>query len=130
MLPLLPFQCLRPTAKLFLRRLRCQEDGSFKIFWPPFGGDHRGTPGGGPPPPPFRPPLLTHPCGWGLVRTWSYCSRGAQRGSSGVTPKKAGPMWPLRRRDWDPLHIRGSCVEIAGGPGRHRTPGSTKRHTN
>ena len=36
--PPLPFQCLRLTAKILLRRLRCQEDLSFKIFWPAFGG--------------------------------------------------------------------------------------------
>ena len=34
-LPPLPFQCLRLTAKILLRRLRCQEDLSFKIFGPP-----------------------------------------------------------------------------------------------
>ena len=44
--PLLPFHCLRLTAKVLLRRLRCQEDLSFKFFWPAFGGDHRGTVGG------------------------------------------------------------------------------------
>ena len=44
--PLLPFQCLRLTAKILLRRLRCQEDTLTK-FWRAFGGDHRGTPGGG-----------------------------------------------------------------------------------
>ena len=68
---LLPFQCLRLTAKILLQRLRCQEDSSFKIFRPAFGGDHRGTLGGGrvrPNPPPlplpFRlpPPLLILPC--------------------------------------------------------------------
>ena len=58
--PLLPFQCLRLTAKILLR---CQEDLGSKHFWRAFGDDHRGTLGGGgsqpnpPPPPPFRPPL-------------------------------------------------------------------------
>ena len=41
--PLLPFHCLRLTAKILLRRLRCQEDLRFKIL----GGDERGTLGGG-----------------------------------------------------------------------------------
>ena len=53
--PFLPFQCLRLTAKILLRRLRCQEDLSLKIFGLPSAG----TQGGGsqpPPPPPFRPP--------------------------------------------------------------------------
>ena len=59
--PLLPFQCLRLTAKILPRRLRCQEDLSFKIFRPAFGGDHRGTlggggGGGGPSQPPLPPP--------------------------------------------------------------------------
>ena len=66
--PLLPFQCLRLTATIVLRRLRCREELSLKIF---FGLDHRGTLGGGgvpanPPSPPFQipplPPLLIHPC--------------------------------------------------------------------
>ena len=61
--PLLPFQCLRLTAKSLLRHLRCQEDLRFKILRPAFGGDHRGALGGGCvpakplPPPPFRAPL-------------------------------------------------------------------------
>ena len=38
--PLLPFQCLRLTAKTLLRHLRRHE---LKNFWPAFGGDHRGT---------------------------------------------------------------------------------------
>ena len=62
--PPLPFQCLRLTAQFLLRRLRCQEDLRFKIFRPPFGGDHRGTLGGGggvrpnpfPPPSPLQTP--------------------------------------------------------------------------
>ena len=59
--PLLPFRCLRPTAKFLLRRLPCQADLRFKNFRPAFGGGLRGTLGGGgvpakPPPFPFRPP--------------------------------------------------------------------------
>ena len=55
--PLLPFQCLRLTAKIVLRRLRCQEDLSFTIFSPPSAGTIGGPKeeGGVPanPPPPF-----------------------------------------------------------------------------
>ena len=40
-----------------LRRLRCQEDLSFKIFRPDFGGDHRRREGPAEPPPPS--PLQT-----------------------------------------------------------------------
>ena len=67
--PLLPFQCLRLTAKILLRPLRCQEDLRLKRFGT-FGGDHRGTLGGGgsqpnpPPPPPMQTPpspLVIHP---------------------------------------------------------------------
>ena len=62
--PLLPFQCLRLTAKILLRHLRCQEDSSFKIFGPPsartLGGPKEE--GGVPAKPP--PPLPIHPCSW------------------------------------------------------------------
>ena len=67
---LLLFQCLRLTAKIWLRRLRCQEDLRFKTFGPPSAGtigepseEGRG-PSQPPPPPLFRPPppLLIHPC--------------------------------------------------------------------
>ena len=57
--PLLPFQCLRLTAKFLLRRLRCQEDLSFKIVGPPSAGAIGGpSEEGGPSqtPLPFRPP--------------------------------------------------------------------------
>ena len=72
---LLPFQCLRLTAKIWLRRLWCQEDLRFKIFGPPLEGTTGGSweEGGGPSQTPFRshllihplppsPPLLIHPC--------------------------------------------------------------------
>ena len=36
--PFLPFQYLRLTAKILLRRLRCQADLSLKIFGPPSAG--------------------------------------------------------------------------------------------
>ena len=36
--PLLPFQCLRLTAKILLRCLRCQDDLSVKKFGPPSAG--------------------------------------------------------------------------------------------
>ena len=54
--PILPFQCLRLTAKFLLRCLRGQEDFCFKNFRPAFGGDHRGRgspPLHTPPSPPF-----------------------------------------------------------------------------
>ena len=54
--PLLPFQCLRLTAKILLRRLQRQVDLSLTIFGLP---PARGTHGGGvfqpnPPPPPLQ----------------------------------------------------------------------------
>ena len=56
--PLLPFQCLRLTAKILPRELKLRNSR------PAFGRVHRGTLGGGgvpakPPLPPFRPPLPT-----------------------------------------------------------------------
>ena len=54
--PLLPFQCLRLTAKILLRRLRCQEVLGFKMFAPPSAGAIGGpSEEGGPshPPPPL-----------------------------------------------------------------------------
>ena len=59
--PLLPFQCLRLTAPILLRRLRCQEDLSFKILCPPSAGAIGGPWGGGggsqpKPPPPLQIP--------------------------------------------------------------------------
>ena len=59
--PLLPFQCLRLTAKILLR---CQEDLSLQIFGPPSAGTIGGPweEGGGPSQPlPLPPPLLIHP---------------------------------------------------------------------
>ena len=59
--PLLPFQCSRLTAKILLRRLRCQEDLRFKMFGPLSAGTTGGPweEGRGsqpnPPSPPFRP---------------------------------------------------------------------------
>ena len=61
--PPLPFQRLRLTTKILLRRLWCQEDLSLKNFGPPSAGTIGGPwEEGGPsqtplPPPPFRPPL-------------------------------------------------------------------------
>ena len=65
--PPLPFQCLRLTAKILLRRLRCQEDLRLKFCWPAFAWDHRGGPGrrGVPaktPSPPPSAPLSKLPC--------------------------------------------------------------------
>ena len=56
--PLLPFQCLRLTAKILLRRLRCQEDLRFKIVGPPSAGTIGGPleEGGSPANPPSTPP--------------------------------------------------------------------------
>ena len=51
--PLIPFQCLRLTAKILLRRLRCQEDLNFKNVGPPSAGTI-----GGPPPPLQTPPSI------------------------------------------------------------------------
>ena len=58
--PFLPFQCLRPTAKILLQPLRCQEDLRFKNFGPPsagaIGGSCQGGGGGSQPPlPPIAP---------------------------------------------------------------------------
>ena len=73
--PLPPFQCLRLTAKLLLRRLRCQEGLSFKIHGPPSAGTiggpwEEGVPANPPPlpdpPPSNRPsaaPLVAQGCG-------------------------------------------------------------------
>ena len=60
--PLLPFQCLRLTARILLRRIRRRKDLSLKNFGPPSAGTIRGPweEGGSQPNPP--PPLLIHPC--------------------------------------------------------------------
>ena len=70
--PLLPFQCLRLTAKLLLQCLQCQEDLSFKNFGRPSAGTIGGPreEGGGSqptPPPPLSdpPPSNAHPPGVG-----------------------------------------------------------------
>ena len=66
-----PSQCLRLTAKILFRRLRCQEDLRFKILGPPPAGTIGGPwEEGGPSQPPSPPaplltpppPLLIHPC--------------------------------------------------------------------
>ena len=59
--PLLPFQCLRLTAKILFRRLRCQEDLSLKILTrlrrgPQGDPGRRGVPAKPPPPPILIPP--------------------------------------------------------------------------
>ena len=85
--PLRPFQCLRLTATILLRRLRCQEDLRFENFRPPFGGDHRGTLGGGgggpshphPPPPSDPPPPLAHPCRAPVCHVFLVCRRDVVR---------------------------------------------------
>ena len=99
---LLPFQCLRLTAKSLLWRLRCQEDLSFKSSRPAFGGDHRGTLGGvggvpAKPPPPALPlqtppiaPFQYIPWEWG-VRYESGRSRcSAHTGGQGRAGGAAG----------------------------------------
>ena len=54
--PLLPFQCLRLTAKFLRCRLRCQEDLRFKEFDLPLAGTIGGPwEEGGPSPPPPPP---------------------------------------------------------------------------
>ena len=76
---LLPFLCSRLTAKILLRRLRCQEDLRFKISGPPSAGTtwaswEEGAPSQpsphcqNPPPPPLPPLSNTsrggfHKCG-------------------------------------------------------------------
>ena len=58
---LLPFQCLRLTANILLRRLRCQEDLRFKNFGPPSAGTIGGPwEEGGPSQPPPLP--IPRPC--------------------------------------------------------------------
>ena len=64
---LLPFKCLRLTAKILFRRLRCPEDLGFKSFGPPSagtlgGGGSQPNPPSPPSDPPPPPPLLIHPC--------------------------------------------------------------------
>ena len=60
--PLPMFETDSQKKNVLLRRLRCQEDLSFKIFGPAFGWNHRGTLGGGVSQPSPPPPLLIHPC--------------------------------------------------------------------
>ena len=83
--PLLPFQCLRLTAKILLEQPLAPRGFKPKTFWPAFSGDHRGTIGGGgvrpnpapilssntsPPPPPRAadkhiPGAMARDLGWG-----------------------------------------------------------------
>ena len=65
--PLLPFQCLRLTAKSF-SSAPSVPGFTFQKFWPPFGGDHRGTLRGGGGGPSQPPPPLIHLCSWALHR--------------------------------------------------------------
>ena len=55
--PLLPFQCLRLTAKNFAAAPSVPRGFKLHIFWPAIGGDHRGTLGGGGVPADDRDPM-------------------------------------------------------------------------
>ena len=80
--PLLLFQCLRLTAKILLRCLRCQQDLRFKIFGPPSAGiiggpgEEGGVPAKSPCP---LPPSKT---------SWSTSSKSAKPGQSLQTPEE------------------------------------------
>ena len=106
----LPFQCLRLTAKVLLRRLRCQEDLRFKSFGAPSAGAIGGPwEEGGPSPfqTHFRPPppFLTHACPW-------------------PPPVCRHPLSPIpppfpHFRAPPPPHPTGHCPADVGGWGRH-----------
>ena len=94
--PLLPFQCLRLTATILLRRLRCQEDFRFKSFDPPLAGTigepweeggPRQTPC--PPAPPFTTSLGAGRC----CRAEGAASGGLARtgAAGGASPSRLGP---------------------------------------
>ena len=104
--PLLPFQCLRLTAKILLRPLRCQEDLRFKISGPSSAGaiggpwEEGGWEEGGsqpnpptPPqtPPPPLPPFVIHP--WPAVMGCAHSPgrRHAPSTTQATTQTEHGP---------------------------------------
>ena len=104
--PLLPFQCLRLTAKVLLRRLRCQEDLRFKCFGK--GGDHRGTLGGrGSQPNPLPPPLQTPPLWntslWQGRRVPHPPEEGGPRLCLHCRVVQQAPDVPLAEHEWQAL---------------------------
>ena len=99
--PLLPFQCLRPTAKILLRRLRPQEDLSFKSFGLPSAGTIGGpreedAPGQSP----LTPPLQTPPPPVGVDRHRFRC---CVRCSS--APSVSHLALKMRGREKLPTHV-------------------------
>ena len=63
------------------RHLGCREDLSFKILWPAFGGDHRGTGGPSQAPPlsdPPSPPCSTSPLPPPSILDWCQTAQQPQ----------------------------------------------------
>ena len=95
--PPLPFRCLRLATKIVLRRLRCQEDLSFKMFGPPSAGAI-GRPweeGGSQPHTPPTPPLSNTSLGGGGGGGGGQQLWTAARQLPPVTPSQAQCLlWP------------------------------------
>ena len=116
--PLLPFQCLRLTAKNLRRRLRCQEDLSLKNFGPPSAGTkerpwEEGGPSQLPLPPLHSPPAPPPPLQDPLPSTASLHGRGSQQVQQRGHPSPWRGSFP---RD---VHMKGE----AHGGGMPAPPG-------
>ena len=123
--PLLPFQCLRLTAKILLRRLRCQEDLGFKNFRPAFAGDRRGTLGGGggpsqrPPLPPFSYIPAPPPFHSDLKFVGRGSAQGRPEAAQARPPPPTAPPFPRAARaraqqNAAVPHPRGPLVRSSG----------------
>ena len=114
---LLLFQCWRLTAKILLRRLRCQEDLSFKTLGPPSVGTIGGPwEEGGPsqtrPPPPNThtyPPLNPPP---------QNCRTPMWTGSQPGPPRRCWPRRarPSSRSTWSAVRRSGSTSPCTCAP--------------
>ena len=118
--PLLPVQCLRLTATILLRRLRCQEDLGCKIFGPPSAGSTGGPWEEGDPSqtplPPFRPPSPpSNPPPPPCVRTQSWDGRAAC-----LCDQEDAMPWPTTPR-WAQRRAPMACPTGPGAPG-HTCP--------
>ena len=148
--PLLPFPCLRLTAKILLRRLRCQEDFKLQNFRPAFGRDHRRGVAAKPPslPPPFRPPsppfntslpplppILIHPCP--PPPTWTppvppvtlWVNQGSPQTTRPVHPLGGSVMGWRKLRITQPTDSPSSLVAGARSTGHTQPPTHANRRT-
>ena len=120
--PLLPFQWLTLTAKILLRRLRCQEDFSFKIGGPPSTGTIGGPweKGGSQPTP---PPFLIHP--WPCLVSGAYSPKVNDQFRS-VPAKPPSPPSPPPSNTSLAVGLSQPLPPFRGGRAMARAPGCSR----